>query len=236
MISNAVANSLRPTLRRQAQAVAAKAAPQAATQAAKEVAAHAVVADSTWYTLKKKFIGLISNFNYNKAEVHAVTAEMADRVQPRLKAGDILLRRTEGTSGNWFIPSWWKHAGVYVGDGQVVDATFHGIGKRSFKSFMTEGDHVMIVRAKNLTADQRKSIANYAEHQVGKPYDFDFDFVDEARQSCTELANHAVRTGAGKELVQKNWIGSVTGDAFKNENFKLIWSSDPAQSKWLHNR
>lgn len=232
MISRNVVNALRPTVRQQVRTVAAHAAPETAARVSKQVVQHVLPPESTWYRLKRGFIDLVSNLNYNKAEVHAVTEEMAVKVQPRLKAGDILLRRTEGTSGNWFIPSWWKHAGVYVGDGQVVDATFHGIHKRSFKSFMTEGDHVMIVRAKNLSTEQRQSIANYAEHQIGKPYDFDFDFVDEARQSCTELANHAVKAGAGKELVGKNWIGSVTGDAFKNENFQLIWSSNPAKATW----
>lgn len=228
MIQRTVASTLRPALQQRTRSVAAQAVPKALKQVAKQAAP----TESLWYRIKKEVINFVSNFNYNKASVHAVTEDMADKVLPRLKPGDILLRRTEGTSGNFFIPSWWKHAGVYVGDGQVVDATFHGIGKRSFKSFMTEGDHVMIVRAKNLDATQRKSIANYAQHQVGKPYDFDFDFVDEARQSCTELANHAVKAGAGKELAAKNWVGSVTGDAFKNENFGLVWSSTPSQALW----
>lgn len=228
MISRTVATSLRPTVRNKAQAVVARAVPDTVKQVAKQVAPP----ESLWYRMKREFINFISNINYNQPKAHAVTEEMAAKVKPNLRPGDILLRRSEGTSGNFFIPSWWKHAGVYVGDGQVVDATFHGIGKRTFEDFMTHGDHIMIVRAKNLNASQRESIANYAKHQIGKPYDFDFNFVDEARQSCTELANHAVKAGAGKELVGKNWIGSVTGDAFKNENFNLVWSSTPKKARW----
>lgn len=240
MITRTVANSFRPALKQHAASVAARTMPdtlkqvsrQAMPEALKQVSRQAVPTESLWYQFKRKVINFVSNINYNKASVHAVTEDMADKVLPRVKAGDILLRRTEGTSGNFFIPSWWKHAGVYVGDGQVVDATFHGIQKRSFKSFMTEGDHVLIVRAKNLDATQRQSIANYANRQVGKPYDFDFNFKDEARQSCTELANHAVKAGAGKELAAKNWVGSVTGDAFKNDNFGLVWTSTPSRAGW----
>lgn len=231
MISRTVANSVTTTVRYQFSGAAAKRMPDVAKQVARQ-AKYAVPTESTWYQIKKKIINFISNIDYGKAKVHAVTEDMAAKVQPKLKPGDILLRRTEGTSGNFFIPSWWKHAGVYVGDGNVVEATFKGIDKTSFKHFMSEGDAVMIVRAKHLNPNQRQSIANYANHQIGKPYDFDFNFSDEARQSCTELANHAVKAGAGKELVEKNWIGSVTGDAFKNENFRLVWSSKPEKAKW----
>lgn len=221
--------------RKLAAQTAAKASTKAATQTAAKagsVMRHAVPAESAWYRFKKTVIDFFSNINIGKREVHGVTADMAAKVRPQLRPGDILLRRTEGTSGNYFIPSWWKHAGVYVGDGQVVDAAFKGIGKGSFKSFMTEGDSIMIVRPKNLSTQQREAVADYAKRQVGKPYDFDFDFLDEARQSCTELANHALKAGAGKDLVEKNWLGAVTGDGFKNSNFDLIWTNVPEKARF----
>lgn len=231
MIARTIANSFKPVVRYQMPKIPAKAMAEVAEKAAKQ-AAYVVPTESTWYQIKKKIINFASNIDVGKAQVHAVTEDMAAKAQAKVKPGDILIRRTEGTSGNWFIPSWWKHAGVYVGKGEVVEATFKGIHKTPFKNFMTDGDHVMIIRAKNLNASQSQSIVNYANHQIGRPYDFDFNFSDEARQSCTELANNAVKAGAGKELVQKNWIGSVTGDAFKNENFKLVWTSTAKKAKW----
>lgn len=186
--------------------------------------------ESLWYRLKKLIIDFFSNLDYAKPEVRGVTPAMAREVLPQLQPGDILLRRTEGTSGNWFIPSWWKHAGVYVGEGHVVDAAFKGTAKNSLEGFMTEGDSLMIVRPKGLTPQQREAIAAYAERQVGKPYDFDFDFDDEARLSCTELASHALRAGAGKNLVEPNLLGAVTGDHFKNSNFELVWTNAPERA------
>ncbi len=245
MIQRTIASNLRQPIVRQAGRDIGQAAAKATTQASTQVAAKALRSaekpiasisrlaapqESAWYRLKKTIIEFFSNLDIGKREVHGVTSDMARQVLPQMRPGDILLRRTEGSSGNLFIPSWWKHAGVYVGEGEVVDAVFKGIGKDSFAKFMTEGDSIMIVRPKNLTAQQREAIADYAKSQVGKPYDFDFDFLDEARQSCTELANHALKAGSGKELVEKNWFGAVTGDGFKNSNFELIWSNVPDQA------
>ncbi len=243
MIQRTVVSNLRQPLRQQASREAAQSVSKASAQGVaraiqqteKQLASVVRVAapqETTWYKIKKAVIDFFSNINLGKREVHGVTSEMAQKVLPKMQPGDILLRRTDGTSGNLFIPSWWKHAGVYVGEGQVVDAAFKGIGKDSFHKFMTEGDAIMIVRPKNLTETQRQAIADYANRQVGKPYDFDFDFLDEARQSCTELANHAVKVGAGQELVEKNWFGAVTGDGFKNSNFDLVWSNVPEKAKF----
>jgi len=241
MIQRTLVSTMRQPIRQQAGQQLTKAAAASASQGATKVARQAekqlatvsrlaAPTESLWYRFKKSIIEVFSNINLGKREVHGVTADMAKKVLPQMQPGDILLRRTDGSSGNLFIPSWWKHAGVYVGQGEVVDAVFKGIGKDSFEKFMTDGDAIMIVRPKNLTAQQREAIASYAKGQVGKPYDFDFDFVDQARQSCTELASHAIKAGTGKELVERNWFGAVTGDGFKNSNFDLIWSNAPEKA------
>lgn len=239
MIQRTVASTTRQPIRRpageQLRRVAAQTKSPATPAKRVEPQAASVVRlaapqESLWYRLKKQIISFFSNLNLGKREVHGVTAEMAAKILPKLLPGDILLRRTDGSSGNLFIPSWWKHAGVYVGDGEAVDAVFKGIGKDSVKKFLTEGDSIMILRPKNLTPEQREAVADYAKRQVGKPYDFDFDFLDEARQSCTELANNALRAATGQDLVEKNWFGAVTGDAFKNSNFELVWSNVPEQA------
>jgi len=236
MIQRAMVSTMRQPIRQQAgqhlvrAAATAPSVAKAAQEAGQQLASVSRLAaptESLWYRLKKTVIEFFSTIDIGSRKTHAVTSDMAQRVLPQMQPGDILLRRTDGSSGNLFIPSWWKHAGVYVGEGQVVDAVFKGIGKDSLEAFMTGGDSIMIVRPKSLSDKQRQAIADYAKSQVGKPYDFDFDFLDEARQSCTELANHAVKAGAGQELVERNWFGAVTGDGFKNSNFDLIWSNVP---------
>ncbi|HEY9898174.1 MAG TPA: YiiX/YebB-like N1pC/P60 family cysteine hydrolase [Pantanalinema sp.] len=234
-------NRLTKTVAARVEAVLAKRMPKVAGMADDAVMTRLITAynvkhapaEGLWYRIKKTFADLFSNVTYYTPDARGVTQEMAAQVRPKLKAGDILLRRTEGTSGNFLIPSWWKHAGVYVGDGKVVDAAFKGVHKGSFEKFMTDGDAVMVLRAKDLSSKQREAIARFANLQVGKPYDFDLDFVDQARMTCTELANHAVEAGTGREVVEKNMLGAVVGDAFKNRNFELVWTNRPDMASLL---
>lgn len=161
-----------------------------------------------------------------KAPTHqALGADLARRVQPLLKPGDVLLRRTEYTSSNVFIPSWWKHAAVYVGDGKIVEAVGGGVRVSALTAFFEEGQHVKAVRPKDASPDQARRIARWAEAQVGKPYDFAFDFAGDERFACTELAAKALERGLGRELLAKDWTGSITGDAFAGPAIDVVWCS-----------
>lgn len=182
--------------------------------------------ESAWYRLKKWALDVLCNIEFASPKIQRLTETAAVRVQPLLRPGDILLRRTEGTSGNFFIPSWWKHAAVYTGKGDLVEATFSGVQKTSLEEFFTHGDHVVILRAKDLKKADRKAMVAWSEAQLGKPYDFDADFEDSSRLMCTELARTALKVGAKQDLVPLNWMGTVTGDNFLNEHFETVWSSE----------
>lgn len=180
-----------------------------------------------WYRLKVKFLDFICNIDFPSAKINRMTADEAYQARVLMRPGDILLRRTEGTSGNFFNPSYWKHAGVYTGNGKIVEATFKGVQETTVKEFFEHGDHVVILRPKDTSVKDRKAIVRAAEAQVGKEYDFDFDFNDPTRVSCTELASHVLKTGTGKEYVPQNWMGAVTGDGFLNsDKFSLIYKRE----------
>ena len=183
--------------------------------------------ESLWYRLKKTIIEFFSTIDIGSRKVHAVTSDMAQRVLPQMQPGDILLRRTDGSSGNLFIPSWWKHAAVYVGDGTVVEATFEGVKRTRLDEFFAHGDHATVLRGKDLSDVQRRAVARYASAQEGKPYDFDMAFDDDARLACTELAYHALKAGTGQEVVQQNWMGAVVGDDFLTDRFEVVYTSAP---------
>jgi uncharacterized protein YycO len=90
--------------------------------------------------------------------------------------GDYFVVRTNGVFG-WIIrlgtSSHWNHAGVYIGDGKIVEATPRGVKINSANEYplMAWNKH------EGLTPKQRAGIAIYAESLVGKPY----GFVDIAR-------------------------------------------------------
>lgn len=214
-----------------AQPVVAAAAPVRAAKPA-VVTRPAATEESFWFRTKRAVMNVLCNIPMPRFNARTAPASAPAELKAQLKPGDVLLRRTEGTSGNLFIPSWWKHAAVYTGDGFVVEATFDGVKKTPIDKFFAEGDHVMTLRGKAMTPEKQAQAAAYAEAQIGKAYDFDVDFDDDARLSCTELADQAVNAGEKRSLVKRGMLNAVLGDAFKNDNFQLIYSSNPEQSKF----
>lgn len=186
--------------------------------------------DTLWFRIKRAVMDVLCNLPIPRLNVRTAPKKAPGELVAQLKPGDVLLRRTEGTSGNLFIPSWWKHAAVYTGDGYVVEATFDGVKKTPIDKFFAEGDHVMVVRAKGMSSTGQARAAAYAEAQVGKTYDFDVNFDDDARLICTELADQAVKASEGRSLVKRNLLNAIVSDAFMNPNFGLLYSSAPSRS------
>ncbi|MFN3429319.1 MAG: YiiX/YebB-like N1pC/P60 family cysteine hydrolase [Candidatus Sericytochromatia bacterium] len=198
-----------------------------AAVAKREFVARVEPKDTLWYRFKRAFADIMCNIDLPTWASRTLGSTVPDGLKSQLQPGDVLLRRTEGTSGNYFIPSWWKHAAVYVGNGKVVEATFSGVKTTSLKEFFDHGDHAAVVRAKDLTEKEQKAMAKFAKRQEGKPYDFDVDFNDASRLTCTELAYQALKAVKGKEVAQQNWFGAVVGDSFLTDKFEVVFTSSP---------
>ncbi len=112
------------------------------------------------------------------------------KVSKVIQPGDIIIRRFEGYVDKWFIPGWYNHAGIYVGeiDGekhQVIHAISDGVIVEDLIDFM-KTDHMIVLRANESLVDHA---IKTAKSLVGKEYDFAFDFGDNSKFSCTELVN-----------------------------------------------
>jgi YD repeat-containing protein len=183
--------------------------------------------DSWWYKVKKAVAQVACNLWTPQLDTRTLSASSVPAgLEAKMKPGDVLVRRTEGTSGNLLIPSWWKHAAVYDGKGYVIEATFAGVKRTPLDEFFAHGDSVAVLSAPNLTDAQRAASVRYAESSVGKPYDFDVDFDDDARVTCTELAYHSLEAATGKPIVTKNWMDVVVGDNFF-EKMDIVYNSAP---------
>lgn len=180
-------------------------------------------AESRWYRAKKKVILAFSGVNYDKHAAKLGPAEAA-MLRTMAQPGDVLLRRTDGTSSNMVIPGYWGHAALYAGDGKIVDAVTHDVRETDIETFCSEGDAVIVVRPKNLSKEQVASIVDYSRRQVGKPYDFDLDFKDSQRFTCTELVETAYEVSTGRDWA-KGTLGSISPADFLNENFDFVWSN-----------
>lgn len=107
-----------------------------------------------------------------------------------LEPGDIIVTRHRDALSNLFLPGFWPHAALYVGElgkgkGEVVESKKDGVRLRALEETLSV-DAFVILRAKsNLSI--RKSAAERALTHVGKLYDFAFDFRQAHRLACTAL-------------------------------------------------
>jgi hypothetical protein len=100
---------------------------------------------------------------------------------PLLKIGDIVLHRDEGFLSNLFIGGAMIHAGIYVGDGWVIEAVSEGVVKRHALHII-HSDYAMILRPQigdedSVVRKQAAAVAcAWAEKMIGLEYDPLFEF------------------------------------------------------------
>ena len=106
------------------------------------------------------------------------------RIVKDLEPGDVILHRDERFGPTcWFIGGQMVHAGLYIGNGTVIEAISEGVKKRDVGKIL-EADYTIVVRPQlNLVHpfDRNVVIPNAlykANEIVGLPYDPMFDFCD----------------------------------------------------------
>jgi len=146
-------------------------------------------------------------------------------IEPLIQPGDIIIRRFEGYVDKWFIPGWWNHAGIYVGeiDGQnhsIVHAISDGVVIEDLIDFMRT-DHMIVLRAPSRYTQPAIARAMLA---VGSDYDFSFDFQEDIRFSCTELISHCYN---GLIIGQKRFgrLTVVADDIVGTDLLDVVWDS-----------
>lgn len=146
-------------------------------------------------------------------------------VEQLIQPGDILIRRFEGYVDKIFIPGFWNHSGIYVGeiDGkphQVIHAISDGVVVEDLIDFMRT-DHVCVLRAPK---GQVEEAIGLAKTTIGSEYDFAFDFKETLRFSCTELIGYCYpKIIKGKKRLGRMTI--VADDILETPDLKVIWTS-----------
>lgn len=181
------------------------------------------IGDIKWSGIKHPFWFTINAIGYGLKG--ADYRKVATIIQP----GDILIRRFEGYIDKWFLPGFWNHAGVYVGGKkeEVVHAVSEGVIKEDILNFMRT-DHMMILRPPiGVKKKNIKRALERANSIVGKPYDFEFDFKDCNRFSCTELVAYCY-PGLIRPKKRFSSLGKavIIADDFKDcKRLQTIWDS-----------
>lgn len=137
-----------------------------------------------------------------------VTAEVQEMISPLLHPGDVFVTRHDDALSNLFLPGFWPHAALYIGEANQRDsmgvtgpaereavANQNGIcfleAKKDGVLFRPMHDTLrvdafMVLRPQLPAADVAKALSRAMTH-AGKLYDFSFDFCEADRLACTEL-------------------------------------------------
>ncbi|MGJ8632914.1 MAG: YiiX/YebB-like N1pC/P60 family cysteine hydrolase [Luteolibacter sp.] len=118
-----------------------------------------------------------------------------------LKPGDVLVTRHRDALTNFFLPGYWPHAALYVGErdgGNVVEAKKDGVLLRRLDDTLSV-DAFLVLRAQVDDAVLDQVVSRALSH-VGKLYDFSFDFRQAARMACTEVIYRSWHGQGGMEF------------------------------------
>jgi len=120
-----------------------------------------------------------------KPDIHRVKGEDVRKILEVIQPGDIMLRRFDQYVNTLCTPGFWAHAGLYVGDNQVVHSVSEGCKKEDVLNFC-RADAVAILRRKDgVTSQITKAIMLAGMHI---PYDYDFNSANDDYY-CTEAVD-----------------------------------------------
>jgi hypothetical protein len=164
----------------------------------------------------------------------SVQAELGERLRP----GDVLLVRKEHALTNYFLPGYWPHSALYLGNvptllkqgltthpevasrwsrflecdsperGRVMEAMKDGVHIRRLESPF-RSDSILVLRPRLALSHIREAIVRAMLHE-GKEYDFSFDFTVSNRLVCTEVIYRSYEGVGGLRFELSQRIGRWT--------------------------
>jgi hypothetical protein len=168
----------------------------------------------------QKWCGDILADKYVRTGHHpSLPVDIAPRLRTLLCPGDVIVVRKEYAITNYFLPGYWPHAALYLGnvdslksleagvkhdhrprwrrlleaagDGEdrVLESMRDGVLVRTLSSPFAS-DSIVILRPKLAVSEVGRALGRCLVHE-GKPYDFDFDFRRSDRLVCTEVVYRA---------------------------------------------
>jgi hypothetical protein len=144
----------------------------------------------------------------------AITPDMLAQIRPCLRPGDVLLMRSDNRLTAAILPGFWTHAALFLGEradlellglrsqpyaakhwreipedagplGLVLEALFPCVRLNPLEKCL-QVDHLVVLRSALPAREIAAAIAE-ALGQLGKPYDFEFDFSNSSHIVCTEV-------------------------------------------------
>jgi len=126
---------------------------------------------------------------------HRVSERIRHQLESILEPGDVIVTRRHDCFTNLFLPGFWPHAMLYLGErgpagsGPILEARKDGVRLRSVADSL-DVDALSVIRPQAAAGAIGAAIERALMHE-GKLYDFDFDFFTSDRLVCTELIYRA---------------------------------------------
>ena len=130
-----------------------------------------------------------------------VTERVREQIAAILEPGDVLVTRRHNAFTNLFLPGFWPHGLLYLGERSpdealpILEARKDGVRLRSLEDALFV-DAVSIIRPASPGDAVNVAIERALTHR-DKLYDFDFDFFTADRIVCTELIYRAYDRSPG---------------------------------------
>lgn len=189
------------------------------------------------YGIQKLVGGLISERYVRPGHQPRLPPEIAQAVRGVLAPGDVLALRKDYALTNYFLPGYWPHAAVYLGDAadleklglntfeavrprwarllepgneprRVLESLRDGVRIRPLTSPFAS-DSLVVLRPRLEPSSIAKALARGISHE-GKPYDYDFDFTRSDRLVCTGVVYRAFEGIGPMQFELKRRLGRLT--------------------------
>lgn len=169
---------------------------------------------------------------------YSVTGVQQLEILNNIKPGDVLLRGYDNYIDGYFIPEddvhgKYSHAGIYVGENEVVHAISPTVTKCNVLDFL-RCDRIAILRPVNMNVPYAIKMANdYAAQKIA----YDFDFVQNNSQLyCFELCAKCYQESNIKTISAKILKGLIrrkecflASSFFNSTNFKIVYEHNTSK-------
>jgi len=149
-----------------------------------------------------------------------VTQGIRDELLRFIQPGDFFITRHNHAVTNLFLPGYWPHAALYVGENNsheqvqwtekysTFEALKDGVHFRALEQTLNV-DAFVVIRPNFSAEDKQMAIERVIQH-AGKGYNFDFDFFRSDRLVCTEIIYRAYDGLNNKSIPLKERMGQQT--------------------------
>ncbi len=177
-----------------------------------------------------------------------VTTEVIEKLKAKLRPGDVFITRHDDAMSNLFLPGFWPHGALYIGDGTMRKAWGISFAQDGFRTVSDETVNILeakkdgvllreiedtlqvdalVVLRPNLSQSHIVKALNRGLSHAGKLYDFVFDFGTANRLVCTEVIYRAYH-GVGPvnfTLSLKAGRHCLSAEDLLNQAIKNDWFS-----------